>query len=112
MRILLVDDNDSVRLTLSAIFEDAGHVVTEAHSLASARRCLQDDAGFDLILLDLHLTDGLGTSLIPEARAVLPSSTIAILTGDSAPVAGADVVLVKGDDPMRMLEQVERAVAS
>ena len=111
MRVLLVDDNDSVRLTLSAIFEDAGHVVVEASSLASARRCLQD-ACFDLVLLDVHLTDGLGTSLIPEARAILPSATIAVLTGAPTPVAGADVVFVKGDDPVRLLEQVERAVAS
>ena len=39
MRVLLVDDSDSVRLTLGAILEDAGHVVVEASSLAAARQC-------------------------------------------------------------------------
>lgn len=111
MRILLVDDSDSVRLTLAAILEDAGHVVIEATSLASARGCLRDQP-FDLILLDVHLGDGLGPTLIPEIRTALPGVTIAVLTGEPTPISGADAVLVKGDDPRRLLEQMERMVAS
>jgi DNA-binding response OmpR family regulator len=111
MRVLLVDDSDSVRLTLGAILEDAGHIVIEASTLASARRCLQD-ACFDLVVLDVHLGDGLGPSLIPEVRAALPGARIAVLTGAPAAVDGADAVFVKGDDPLQLLEQMERTIAS
>jgi DNA-binding response OmpR family regulator len=110
MRILLVDDSDAVRLTLAAILEDAGHVVIDVDSLASARAALIG-ATFDLVLLDVHLGDGLGPSLIPEVRAALPAATVALLTGEPDPVEGADIVLVKGEDPFLLLEQMERAVA-
>jgi DNA-binding response OmpR family regulator len=108
MRILLVDDSDSVRLTLGAILEDAGHVVVEAASLTAARRHLHEP--FDLVLLDVHLGDDLGPSLIPEVRAALPAAKIGLLTGAPERMAGADAVFVKGDDPVRLLDQIERLV--
>jgi two-component system OmpR family response regulator len=109
--VLLVDDNDAVRLTLGAIIEDAGHVVAEAESLAAARAQLGGGAGFDLVLLDLHLGDGEGTSIIPEVRARIPRCAIAVLTGaQSESIAGADAVLAKGDDPMSLLARMERLV--
>jgi DNA-binding response OmpR family regulator len=110
MRILIVDDSDSVRLTLAAIFEDAGHLVTQAESLAMARECLLG-GGFDLVVLDVRLGDDHGPALIPEVRAALPSATIALLSGDPGLEKGADVVLAKGGDPFELLERLERAVA-
>jgi DNA-binding response OmpR family regulator len=106
MRILFVDDSDTIRLTLSALLEDAGHSVTEAESLTSARRCLVQ--AFDLVLLDVHLGDGHGPSLIPELRAAHPAAIIALLTGEAEPAGGADLVLVKGADPLALLDQIER----
>lgn len=109
MRILIVDDSDAIRLTLAALLEDAGHVVAEADSLAAARGCLGGGA-FDVVLLDVHLGDGLGTSLIPEVRAALPAATIALLTGEAEPAAGVELVLTKGADPFALLAQIEGAV--
>jgi uncharacterized membrane protein YozB (DUF420 family)/CheY-like chemotaxis protein len=110
MRILVVDDSELVRVTLVAILEDAGHVVAEADSLAAARRGLTD-ATLDLVVLDVHLPDGLGPSLIPDLRAALPGVTIVVLTGEPTPVVGADLVLSKVDDPLRLLEYVRQVVA-
>ena len=110
MRILIVDDNDGVRLTLAAIFEDAGHDVTEADSLAAARKCLTAPS-FDAVVLDVHLGDGFGPTLIPELRAACPAATIALLTGEPGAAQGADLVLVKGADPLMLLAEIERAVA-
>jgi DNA-binding response OmpR family regulator len=107
MRILLVDDSDAIRLTLAALLEDAGHSVKEAESLAAARACL-DGLQFDLVLLDVHLGDGLGPSLIPELRAALPAATIALLTGENEPAAAAELVLVKGGDPLALVDQIGR----
>jgi DNA-binding response OmpR family regulator len=111
MRVLLVDDNESVRMTFAAVLEDAGHAVTEADSLAAARACLAG-AAFELALLDLHLSDGLGTALIPELRAAAPQLTIAMLTGGNDPIDGADLVLAKGADPFELIEQLQRVVAA
>ena len=109
MRILIVDDSAALCLTLSALLEDDGHVVTTAESLASARRLLPTAASFDLVVLDVHLGDGFGPSLIPELRAAAPSVRIALLTGDPTGSHGADAVLVKGDDPFGLLDELERA---
>jgi two-component system OmpR family response regulator len=110
MRVLLVDDNEAVRMTLAAILEDAGHTIIEADSLAAARALLPD-ARYDLVLLDVHLGDGLGPSMIPELRAALPGITIALLTGEPGLPQGADLVLEKGADPFALMEQMEKAVA-
>jgi DNA-binding response OmpR family regulator len=113
MRVLLVDDNESVRMTFAAILDDAGHAVTEADSVAAARTCLASGI-FELALLDIHLGDGLGTALIPELRGAQPKIAIAVLSGGSGGerIDGADLVLAKGADPFQLLEQLERVVAS
>jgi DNA-binding response OmpR family regulator len=113
MRVLLVDDNESVRMTFAAILDDAGHAVTEADSVAAARSCL-GATSFELALLDVHLGDGLGTALIPELRGAHPKITIAVLSGGGGgePIDGADLVLAKGADPFQLLEQLERAVSA
>jgi two-component system OmpR family response regulator len=109
MRILLVDDSETIRVTVAALLEDAGHVVTEAESLAAARGCL-GGAAFDVVLLDVHLGDGLGPTLIPELRATHPAATIALLTGDAAAVKGAaDLVLSKATAPLALLARIEQA---
>ena len=106
MLILFIDDNETLRLTMTALLEDAGHTVVEAESLAAARGCL--GGAFDLVLLDVHLGDGHGPSFIPELRATRPTATIALLTGDAEPPGAADLVLVKGADPMALLDQIEQ----
>lgn len=53
-RILLVDDNDHVRKTLSRVLKDAGFSVSVAHSGLDAVRVLnKSETNFDLILTDI-----------------------------------------------------------
>ena len=80
-RVLLIDDDDSNRLTLGALLESETFEITEASSLAAARKSLEVPPAFDLILLDRHLSDGLGCELIPALRAQLPSCKIIIVSG-------------------------------
>src|SRR4051794_7427487 len=105
MRILFVDDSDAIRLTLTAILVDSGHVVLEADSLATARIAMIG-AKFDLVLLDVHLGDGRGPSLIPEIRAALPDVKIALLTGAPESLEGADLLLIKGEDPFLLVQKM------
>lgn len=108
--ILVVDDSEAVRITLEAIFEDRGFEVIAAESLAEARRKLA--RGFDAVLLDLHLPDGTGTSLVREVRACCPTSIVIVLSGDTGvDPAGADLAAVKGGDPEDLAVLVERLIA-
>lgn len=115
-RVLLLDDNDATRLTLAALLEEEGFTVTEAASLAEARRHLAEGAVFDLILLDRHLGDGRGTDLIPQVRAQLPGCSAIVVSGsDDRHVAAlpesADASFNKGDDPSQLLEKMRAIMA-
>lgn len=58
--VLVVDDEASVRSTLAAILESAGHHVIEAEDGRAALQLLQENA-IDVLVLDLHMPriDGL-----------------------------------------------------
>ena len=103
-RVLLIDDDESNRLTLSALLELEPFEITEAASLAAARKSLAAASPFDLILLDRQLSDGLGFELIPAVRAQLPSCKIIVVSGsgsgddDRGAAAAADGYFRKGED--------------
>jgi CheY-like chemotaxis protein len=111
--ILLVDDSDGVRLTVTAFLEDLGHHVVCAGSLAEGRDRL-GAASFDVALVDLHLPDGLGTALLAELRGRHPTVARVLLTGADAagPIDGVDLVVEKGLDPEDLGAMVERAIAA
>jgi DNA-binding response OmpR family regulator len=111
LRVLLVEDSESVRLTMEAVLELEGHVVASASSLVEARQ-LHSTGRFDLVLLDVHLGDGLGTELIPELRQLQPQAVVAILSGHIDDAGGADLVLDKGQDPGELVRTLERAAAA
>ena len=114
LKVLLVDDNESVRLTMGSVLQLMGHVVHVAESLTEARS-IQKRAAYDLAILDVHLHDGLGFELIPELRRAHPKAVIAMLSGlvdANSPLAGADMVLEKGQDPELMVKRLELAVAA
>jgi DNA-binding NtrC family response regulator len=113
MKALLIDDNDALRQILSLLLEDEGLEVSAVGSLTEARARLAA-GGFGLVLLDVHLRDGLGTDLVPEIRRLAPQAKVAIMSG-TAPsdllAVDADLILDKVGDPEAMLASLRRLVA-
>jgi two-component system response regulator RegA len=107
-RVLLIDDDDSNRLTLGALLESEAFEITEAASLAAARKSLAAAPPFDLVLLDRQLSDGLGFELIPALRAQLPSCKIIIVSGSGSDEDGgaADGYFRKGEDLDELFEMI------
>lgn len=62
-KILIVDDEDIIRDSLSNFLSDKGYIIKTADTLVRAKTELESES-FDLILLDLKLPDGLGTDLL------------------------------------------------
>ena len=81
-QILVVDDEDAIRRTLTALLERRGYIVTAAANAEEALAWLIQHA-FDLVLLDLQLPgmNGLELARIVEQRQ--PSTKIVVLTGSS-----------------------------
>lgn len=80
-RVLVVDDDDSVRSSVAAMIEDLGHQVVSAENGARALRLLETDRAFDAILLDYAMPVMSGVQLAAEIMRIWPDAPIAFMTG-------------------------------
>jgi DNA-binding NtrC family response regulator len=78
--VLVVDDDPSLRLLCRVNLELEGYGVVEAGTIGEAERAL-DNGGVDVVLLDLHLGNEQGMSLVPKIEERGLSSSLALLTG-------------------------------
>jgi two-component system, sensor histidine kinase and response regulator len=79
-RLLIVDDEESVAVTIGAILELDGYSVSISTTGAEAMRELRKNS-FDLVLTDLRLDDADGLSLIGEIGRIQPETVSIVLTG-------------------------------
>ena len=79
LRILIVDDEENIRLTLSLCLQADGHTVAAAGTVQAALVEVSQRA-FELIFLDLRLGMENGLDLIPRLLAENPWSKIVVIT--------------------------------
>jgi len=111
-RVLLVDDEVAVLLTLKAVLEINGFEVDTAASAREGRLKLRSHE-YDIVISDLKMeTDQAGSEVIAAARNASNRPAIALLT--AFPLAdedwqemGADHMLVKPVHTRRLLEQID-----
>jgi cyclic di-GMP phosphodiesterase len=87
VRVLLVDDEEAIRLSLSTFLTRSGYEVETAASAVQALEML--DAGrFSLMLSDIRMPGMTGVELVPKALASSPDLAIVMLTAvNDAPTA-------------------------
>lgn len=83
MRVLVVEDDEGIAQGLRAHLRQLGHAADICDTVAAGWHALQSEA-FDLLLLDLGLPDGDGTTLlaklrIPRNPAALPDSKMPVI---------------------------------
>jgi signal transduction histidine kinase len=83
-RLLVVDDEENILLTISEVLRLEGYEVDVAASGREAAALLAGGPGYDLVLTDLHMEDGDGLSLLEEVRARSPFTITIVLTGFAA----------------------------
>lgn len=115
-RLLVVDDEENLRITTAAILEKEGYTVDTAASGNEAIALLAD-ADYDLVLTDLHMEGGEGLAVLNEIRRTAPLTISIVLTGfasvESAIAAlqeGAYDYLVKPCDIETMKHTIRRGV--
>ena len=79
-RILVVDDEESIRFSLRRALERDEHEVWTAEDGQQALSLVQHHI-FDLILTDLKMEGADGVAVLRQARAMSPDTAIIILTG-------------------------------
>jgi signal transduction histidine kinase/ActR/RegA family two-component response regulator len=80
-RILVVDDDDTVRALAKEMLEEMGHEVIEAASGRSALEFLKEGSQCDLLLVDFAMPLMNGSECATEARKVCPGISILFMTG-------------------------------
>ena len=82
MSVLLVEDDDSIAIVITAALEAEGFEVVHCDSVAERDRLLA--AGpFDALVTDVMLTDGDGIESLPSVRALRPDMPVIILSAQN-----------------------------
>src|SRR5262249_56400543 len=75
--ILVVEDDEQVRVLVESMLRDAGYDALAATALEGAQALLNSDQSIDLLFVDVHLGGDLEAGLriapnAPERRPILP----------------------------------------
>ena len=109
-KILIVDDDDSLRESMVSILESEGYILDVAKSGQEAETKIKNNV-YNLVLLDIRLPDINGIELLAKINKYSPKVKKIMLTGfpdtNSAIKSvneKADAYLVKPFDPEKLLE--------
>ncbi len=82
MKVLLIDDHPLILSALKSTILglEGGVTVVDVGDARSARLILQDDSDFDLVLLDLRLSDADGFDVLCELRAAYPALPVVVVS--------------------------------
>ena len=114
--ILIVDDDESIRRSLTLVLRKKGY---ETDVAASGREAIEKTQGrfFNLALLDIRLPDMEGTELLTSIHRESPQSIKVMVTGypslENAVEAlnlGADAYIMKPVDPTKLLQVLEEKI--
>jgi DNA-binding NtrC family response regulator len=113
-RILVVDDESSIRLLYSHELADEGHEVTTAATAVEAVEKLQKD-DFDLILLDIKLKNESGLDLLQRIVKERHNLPVILCTAfscykDDFSAWLADGYVVKSSDLQELKDEITRVL--
>jgi CheY-like chemotaxis protein len=117
-RILVVDDEEALRVVLSAELEGEGYQVTSAADGQDAINILTTK-GFDLILLDIKMPNVDGFEVLKFIKDRWPKTKVVMLTGFAdlknaieSKKLGAEDFVSKPYDLVDLLTTVERVLTT
>jgi DNA-binding response OmpR family regulator len=96
-RILIVDDEKSIRLTLRAFLQDGGYEAGTADDATQAQALLCKDA-FDVVVTDIVLPGVSGVELLKAIRAAAPAVQVIMMTGEPSVETAAEAVHAGASD--------------
>ncbi len=116
-RILLVDDEVAVLLTLKAVLEISGFEVDTAASAREGKSKLRKNE-YSMVITDMRMeTDASGVEVIKAARSAPYQPATALLTAfptndEGWQYTGADKMLIKPMQTRILLQQIEKLLGT
>lgn len=118
-RVLVVDDDEVARMSLSFLLEQSGFTVTSARDVPEALKHIIAES-FDVLLTDLHMPGaGDGLTVISAMRHANPKAVTLLLSAFPEMTAAAqailrqaDEILLKPVDVVSLIQVINQRVAS
>ena len=114
-KILIVEDNDFVRMQVVSYLQDAGYIVVEAVNGAAGLKMISND--LSLIIVDVRMAPVDGFEFIKAVRGRNPTLPLILFTGDQNPDLlneaskwSVSAVLMKPVQRDRLISMAERAI--
>ena len=114
-RVLVVDDNESVRSIVAMMLEKAGLSVCQAEDgEALLQKFGSDPSGVDLLVVDVDMPKRDGISALQEARSLRPDLCAIVISGlpDDSPNDAQTLFLRKPFSRDTLLSNVERLLTT
>ena len=96
-KLLLVEDDASIRFALRDYLESAGFRVTETDSVAGAEHAFEGERP-TVVLTDYRLADGTALDLLPRLRAMSSSVPVIVLTAHGSVELAVQAMREGADD--------------
>ena len=114
-KLLVVDDERSLREVLQVVFRKEGHTVTIASSFQEAALELKNTV-FDLVITDIKMTDGSGIDVLREVKSENAETLVIMMTAyattenaiQALKMGAADYILKDNED---FIEELKIAVS-
>ena len=117
-RLLVVEDDNSVRSTITTFLELEGYAVDAVSSTREALERLRNDA-YPIVISDIYLDERTGLDVLATAREKNPNCAVILMTARGtietvmkATQGGAFDYIAKPFDLDRMLDTIRRAEAA
>jgi CheY-like chemotaxis protein len=112
--VLLVDDDDAVRITTSDLLSGLGYTVQEAADGAAALELLDGGAAIDVMVTDVVMPGMSGPELARRVRAMRPGLPIVFISGysesDGLAEGSLGRLVRKPFRAAQLQEQIEEAI--
>jgi len=96
-RVLIVDDEKSIRLSVQSLLQDAGYEVSVAEDTRGARALLAG-GDYDVVVSDIVLPGASGVTLLQAIREASPDVQVIMMTGEPTVETAADAVRAGASD--------------
>lgn len=107
IKLLVVDDEQSIRRLCMTIGASLGYTCDEAESAETAAARLETSPP-DLVLTDLKLPNQSGVELLKQIKTVLPRTEVAIMTGHGSIESAVDAMKLGAYDYIEKPFRVEK----
>src|ERR1700760_2362467 len=99
IRVLLVDDDEIVRMALTGALEQSGFVVTCAAGVPEALKLISGPEPFDVLLSDLRMPGaGDGLTVISAMRHANPQAVTILISSHPEMAAATEAIVLQTDE--------------